>query len=123
MDRATDGERQRGEITGCGGVGLDGVARGRRVAAGRNRDRVAGAGEFLRETDGTGHVKLPDFRYDQGGRAVRTAGLGFDAAQDGGPSVTGAETLGQSTREVLAYLGVSPELMDRLAKAGVLKGD
>jgi crotonobetainyl-CoA:carnitine CoA-transferase CaiB-like acyl-CoA transferase len=85
--------------------------------------RVRTLGEFLRETDGTGHVKLPDFRYDQGGRTVRTAGLGFDAAQDGGPSVTGAETLGQSTREVLAYLGVSPELMDRLAKAGVLKGD
>jgi crotonobetainyl-CoA:carnitine CoA-transferase CaiB-like acyl-CoA transferase len=85
--------------------------------------RVRRLGEFLRETDGTDCVTLPDYRFTQNGHTVRTAGLGFDAAQDGGPSVTGAETLGQSTREVLAYLGVSPELMDRLAKAGVLKGD
>lgn len=83
--------------------------------------RVRTLGEFLRETDGTGHVSLPDFRYTQGSRTVRTAGLGFDSAQDGEPSANGAETLGQSTREVLTGLGVSPELMDRLAKAGVLK--
>lgn len=85
--------------------------------------RVRTLGEFLRETDGTGHVNLPDFRYSQGSRTVRTAGLGFHAEQEGGPSAGGAESLGQSTREVLAGLGVSPELMDRLAKAGVLRGD
>ena len=64
-------------------------------------------GEFLREVDQAGHVTLPDFRYWQNGQQVRTSGLGFHYAQDGGPSA-GAETLGQSTQALLAELHPQP---------------
>ena len=67
--------------------------------------RVRKLGEFLREVDGAGHVTLPDFRYAQNGKEVRTPGLGFQYAQDGGPSAAGAEKLGQSTQALLAELG------------------
>ena len=67
--------------------------------------RVRKLGEFLREIDGGGHLTLPDFRFPQTGRQVRTPGLGFLYAQEGGPSAAGAETLGQSTQALLAELG------------------
>lgn len=69
--------------------------------------RVRKLGEFLREVDQAGHVTLPDFRYWQNGRQVRTSGLGFHYAQEGGPSA-GAETLGQSTQALLAELNPQP---------------
>lgn len=64
-------------------------------AAGVPAARVRKLGEFLRETDGTGKVTLPDFRFDQNGREVRTAGVGFAYKIDGGPSAFAAPTLGQ----------------------------
>ncbi len=70
--------------------------------------RVRKLGEFLREVDNTGRVTLPDFRFDQNGQQVRTPGLGFLFAQDGGPGTAGAETLGQSTQALLAELGIEP---------------
>ena len=66
--------------------------------------RVRKLGEFLREIDGGGHLTLPDFRFPQTGRQVRTPGLGFLYAQEGGPSAAGTETLGQSTQALLAQL-------------------
>lgn len=68
--------------------------------------RVRKLGEFLREVDGTGHLTLPDFRYAQNGQQVRTPGLGFQYAQEGGPSARGAEKLGQSNQALLAELGL-----------------
>jgi len=67
--------------------------------------RVRKLGEFLREVDGGGHLTLPDFRFTQNGRQVRTPGLGFLYAQEGGPGAAGAERLGQSTQALLAELG------------------
>jgi crotonobetainyl-CoA:carnitine CoA-transferase CaiB-like acyl-CoA transferase len=64
-------------------------------AAGVPAARVRKLGEFLRETDGTGKVTLPDFRFDQDGREVRTAGVGFAYQVDGEPSEFAAPTLGQ----------------------------
>ncbi len=70
-------------------------------AAGVPAARVRKLGEFLRETDGTGKVTLPDFRFDQNGRQVRTPGLGFTCKFDGGPSASAAPTLGQDNDELL----------------------
>jgi crotonobetainyl-CoA:carnitine CoA-transferase CaiB-like acyl-CoA transferase len=67
--------------------------------------RVRRLGEFLRETDGTDCVTLPDYRFTQNGHTVRTPGLGFSMADDGGPSAQGAESLGQSNAALLAELG------------------
>ena len=67
--------------------------------------RVRKLGEFLREVDGGGHLTLPDFRFTQNSRQIRTPGLGFLYAQEGGPGAAGAETLGQSTQALLAELG------------------
>ena len=83
--------------------------------------RVRKLGEFLRETDGTGLATLPDHRFAQNGYTVRTPGLGFQNAQDGGPSDTGAESLGQSTRALLIELGVAPERIAALEQAGTLR--
>ena len=68
--------------------------------------RVRKLGEFLREVDQGNHVTLSGFRFSQNGQEVRTPGLGFHYAQDGGPS-TGAERLGQSTQALLDELGQS----------------
>ncbi len=64
--------------------------------------RVRKLGEFLRETDGTGKATLPDFRFTQNGRQVRTPGLGFAYKFDGGPSDAGAPTLGQDNDELFS---------------------
>lgn len=73
-------------------------------AAGVPAARVRRLGEFLSETDGAGHLTLPDFRFEQGPNTVRTPGLGFVCAQDGGPTPQGAESLGQSNAALLAGL-------------------
>ena len=43
----------------------------------------------------------------QNGQEVRTPGLGFQYAQEGGPTA-GAARLGQSTQPLLAELGLQP---------------
>jgi crotonobetainyl-CoA:carnitine CoA-transferase CaiB-like acyl-CoA transferase len=77
--------------------------------------------EFLHEVDGTGCVNLPDHRFHQGGREVRTHGLGFAFEQDGGPSLAGAPSLGQGTYAVLARAGLSDETIAELERAGVIR--
>jgi hypothetical protein len=77
-------------------------------------------GEFLRETDGSDCVGLPDFRFSQQ-HEVRTRGLGFSCADDGGPSARGAEALGQSTQALLSEIGVEAEAVAALARAGVVR--
>jgi crotonobetainyl-CoA:carnitine CoA-transferase CaiB-like acyl-CoA transferase len=90
-------------------------------AAGVPAARVRKLGEFLREVDGKDSVKLPDFSFTQATQDVRTKGLGFSFAQDGGPSPRGAETLGQSTHAVLSEMGLEASAIDALAKAGVVR--
>src|SRR5690606_36417158 len=51
--------------------------------------RVRKLEEFLHEADATGCVSLPDHRFRQGGREVRTHGIGFDFDRDGGPTAAG----------------------------------
>jgi crotonobetainyl-CoA:carnitine CoA-transferase CaiB-like acyl-CoA transferase len=83
--------------------------------------RVRKLGEFLREVDDTGSVKLPDFRFSQGTQEVRTRGLGFSFAQDGGPSARGAETLGRSTQALLTEMGLEADAVAALGRAGVVR--
>ncbi len=90
-------------------------------AAGVPSARVRKLGEFLREVDGTGKVKLPDFTFTQATQDVRTKGLGFSFAQDGGASASGAETLGQSTHAVLSEMGLEAGAIEALAEAGVVR--
>ena len=75
-------------------------------AAGVPAARVRKLGEFLREVDQAGHITLPDVRFQQNGREVRTPGLGFQLAQDGEPTA-GAERLGQSNAALLTELGLA----------------
>ncbi len=89
-------------------------------AAGVPSARVRKIGEFLREVDGTDCVKLPDFSFGQATQTVRTKGLGFSFADDGGPSTQGAETLGQSTHAVLAGLGLDDSAIAALDESGVV---
>ena len=89
-------------------------------AAGVPAARVRRLGEFLKEA-AAGQVPLPDFRFEQEGATVRTTGVGFDYDVDGGPSLTGAQALGASTREVLGELGIAPERIDRLVQSGVVR--
>lgn len=65
-------------------------------AAGVPAARVRKLGEFLREIDGGGQVHLPGLAFEQGGRRVRTAGLGFRYLGDSVAPRPGAESLGQS---------------------------
>ncbi|MES1980536.1 MAG: CoA transferase [Pseudomonadota bacterium] len=90
-------------------------------AAGVPSARVRKLGEFLREVDGTGCVKLPEFTFRQATQDVRTRGLGFSFAEDGGASARGAETLGQSTQAVLGEMGLEAVAIDTLAEAGVVR--
>ncbi|AYQ28016.1 MULTISPECIES: hypothetical protein [unclassified Polaromonas] len=83
--------------------------------------RVRKLGEFLREVDDTGSVKLPDFRFSQGMQEVRTRGLGFSFAQDGEPSARGAETLGHSTQALLTEMGLEADAVAALGLAGVVR--
>jgi crotonobetainyl-CoA:carnitine CoA-transferase CaiB-like acyl-CoA transferase len=66
--------------------------------------RVRSLGEFLRETVGRDKLTLPVFDFAQDGRAVRTAGLGFRLAEEGGPSARSASSLGADNQEILAKL-------------------
>ena len=66
--------------------------------------RVRRLGEFLRETDSADCTTLQDFRFTQNGHTVRTPGLGFACAHDGGASAEGAESLGHSNAALLAEL-------------------
>jgi crotonobetainyl-CoA:carnitine CoA-transferase CaiB-like acyl-CoA transferase len=64
-------------------------------AAGVPAARVRTLGEFLREAPGK--VTLPLFDFPQ----ARTAGLGFDLAEDGGPEPRGAPALGADNAALL----------------------
>ena len=66
--------------------------------------RVRGLGEFLRETVGKDKLTLPVFDFVQDGRMVKTGGLGFHQAEDGGPSARAASSLGAENDEILATL-------------------
>ncbi|MCZ8256406.1 MAG: CoA transferase [Polaromonas sp.] len=83
--------------------------------------RVRKLGEFLREVDDTGSVKLPDFRFSQSTQEVRTRGLGFSFAQDGEPSARGAETLGHSTQALLTEMGLEADAVAALGRSGVVR--
>ncbi|CAP42299.1 CaiB/BaiF CoA transferase family protein [Bordetella petrii] len=83
--------------------------------------RVRKLEEFLQEVDATGCVHLPDYRFRQDGREVRTRGIGFACAQDGGPTPAGAPTVGQHSRAVLAGAGLDAGAIDQLERAGVIR--
>ena len=91
------------------------------AAAGVPAGRVRKLEDFLQEVDDTGCVKLPDFRFGQNGREVRTRGLGFAAQQDGGPTEAGAPELGQGTHAVLSAAGVGVDEIAALERAGVIR--
>lgn len=77
--------------------------------------------EFLHEADTTGCVKLPDHVFPQGGRELRTRGIGFAFEQDGGPSRAGAPALGQHSRAVLAQAGLDAGAIAELERAGIVR--
>ncbi len=83
--------------------------------------RVRRIGEFLREVDGNDRVTLAGFEFQQGSHTVRTPGLGFGMAQDGGATTAGAESLGHSTGALLEELGLPVEARQKLVNAGVIK--
>ncbi len=83
--------------------------------------RVRRIGEFLAEVDGADKLTMPGFSFDQRGTTVRTPGLGFGYAQDGGPSAAGAESLGQSTQALLAELGVGDQERQALERSGTVR--
>jgi crotonobetainyl-CoA:carnitine CoA-transferase CaiB-like acyl-CoA transferase len=71
-------------------------------AAGVPAARVRKLGEFLREIDGGAQVQLPGLAFEQNGRRVRTAGLGFRYLGDTAAPRPGAESLGQSNAALAA---------------------
>lgn len=71
-------------------------------AAGVPAARVRKLGEFLREIDGGDQVHLPGLAFEQNGRHVRTAGLGFRYLGDTAAPRPGAESLGQSNAALAA---------------------
>ena len=73
-------------------------------AAGVPAARVRGLGEFLRETVGKDKLTLPVFDFAQDGRTVKTAGLGFRLAEEGGASERAASSLGADNHAILAPL-------------------
>lgn len=77
--------------------------------------------EFLDEADATGCVNLPDHRFHQGGRELRTHGLGFAFAQDGGPTPAGAPAVGEGGHAVLARAGLDEQAIAELERAGILR--
>lgn len=83
--------------------------------------RVRKLEEFLQEVDETHCVSLPDYRFHQGERQVRTRGIGFAVEQDGGPSTAGAPSLGQDTRELLIDAGLDPAHIDEMERAGIVR--
>jgi len=77
--------------------------------------------EFLSEADATGCVDLPDHRFSQGGREIRTHGLGFRFGHEGGPTRTGAPSLGEGGYAVLARAGLDDHAIAELERAGILR--
>jgi crotonobetainyl-CoA:carnitine CoA-transferase CaiB-like acyl-CoA transferase len=71
-------------------------------AAGVPAARVRSLGEFLGEAPG--RVTLPLFEFAQAGAAVKTPGLGFEFAQEGGPEPRGAPELGADNAELLGRI-------------------
>jgi crotonobetainyl-CoA:carnitine CoA-transferase CaiB-like acyl-CoA transferase len=73
-------------------------------AAGVPAARVRKLGEFLREVEQGEQLPLPVMRFQQGGRVVRTPGLGFRSGdmQRPAPLRPGAESLGASTHRLAA---------------------
>ncbi|MGB6105513.1 MAG: CoA transferase [Pusillimonas sp.] len=100
-------------------------------SATRLEDRLSQAGvpaarvrkleEFLHEAETTGCVSLPDHRFRQGERELRTRGIGFAFEQDGGPTPSGAPSLGQGTRAILASAGLDDETIAALERAGIIR--
>lgn len=91
------------------------------AAAGVPAGRVRKLEEFLKEVDDTGCVNLPDYRFRQDGREVRTRGIGFAAKHDGGATDAGAPALGENSRAVLARAGVGDDEIAALERAGIAK--
>ncbi|QHE86924.1 CaiB/BaiF CoA transferase family protein [Hydrogenophaga sp. BPS33] len=91
------------------------------AAAGVPAGRVRKLEEFLKEVDDTGCVNLPDYRFRQGTREVRTRGIGFSAKHDGGATDAGAPALGENSRAVLARAGLGEDAIAALERAGIAK--
>lgn len=83
--------------------------------------RVRKLEEFLQEVDSTGCVNLPDYRFEQHQRKLRSRGIGFAFAQDGGPTPDGAPALGQDTYAILTAAGLSDATIAELERAGVIR--
>lgn len=84
--------------------------------------RVRRIGEFLQEIDDTQAVQLQGGAYRQAdGRTIKTTGLGYRNAFNGELPSVGAESLGQSTRELLLELGLAAEQIESLATRDALK--
>lgn len=83
--------------------------------------RVRKLEEFLQEVDETDCVRLPDYRFSQGERDVRTRGIGFAVDLDGGPTKAGAPSLGQDTRQWLISAGLDEARIAELESAGVVR--
>lgn len=83
--------------------------------------RVRKLEEFLDEVDVTGCVKLPDHIFHQGGRGLRTRGIGFAFDQDGEPTPSGAPSLGQDTHAVLSRAGLDDKTIAELERAGIIR--
>jgi len=66
--------------------------------------RVRKLGEFLDEVEGNSLLPLPIRHYEQGGRTVRTPGLGFSYAGHTPGILTGAPALGQHNEILLKDL-------------------
>ncbi len=66
-------------------------------------------------------VNLPDFRFRQDGREVRTRGIGFAAEQDGGATVAGAPALGEGSRSVLSRAGLGEDDIAELERVGIVR--
>ena len=91
-------------------------------AAGIPAARVRRIGEFLEELDRDHTVQIDGGAYQQDGqRLIRTSGLGYRDAFDGELPVTGAERLGQSTRDILQGLGMADERIEEWLAQGIVR--
>lgn len=73
-------------------------------AAGVPAARVRKLGEFLDEVQDGSKLPLPIRQYAQGGRTVRTPGIGFKVRGEDSPLRQGAPSLGQHTESLLREL-------------------
>ncbi|NYT38608.1 CoA transferase [Allopusillimonas soli] len=83
--------------------------------------RVRKLEEFLDEVDATACVNLPDYRFQQAGREVRSRGIGFALEQDGEPTQAGAPSLGQHSRAALADAGLDDDTITELERVGIIR--